>query len=373
MKTIALTSIDSRSARVLILSASALVLLGICLLDSWLNPEVTLDILYILPVSAVALLGERTLAIAFSVAGALGWFVAQTVSGYRADHPNIRVWDAIMLLGILITVSLLIVTLRRLRDEVAGQHRTLQILNQLKDESLSTYSHDIRSLLTSVIASCYVLLSQHRGPVNEEQREILNRAMRSSRSIIELVNTLLDLTRIESGQETVKLEALDLVDVLRDCLTNQQSVADQRRIRLLLSAAAPQIRMDADRTKLMRVINNLVSNAIKFSPADSDVVVDAVSDASYATFAVTDRGPGIAAEDQPILFDRFARLSKPAKAYGQGTGLGLSITRALVRLHGGDISVASELGKGATFSVRLPLHAGILVGQPVPAGQMGQG
>jgi signal transduction histidine kinase len=334
---------------------SAALLVLISYIDSATNPDLTLDILYVLPVSLAALIAGRMAGIAFSAAGAIGWYIAQVFSHYHEESPLIRFWDALMLFAIFIIIAVLIDQLRRANEKLAEQHAALKNLLHLKDESLSSYSHDIRGMLSSVVATCYLLL--HREAVPPAQHDMLNRTIRSVNSILTMLDSLLDLSRIEAGHEPLNVSTFNLLDVLRDCVASHQQQAAGKIAHVTLTAPADPICIEADRTKVLRIANNLVSNAIKYSPHHGTVAVDAASDGTFARFTVRDSGPGIRVEDQTVLFERFSRLSRTARTREQGTGLGLSIARALTDLHGGRIEVASVPGKGATFTVSLPVRA----------------
>ena len=233
----------------------------------------------------------------------------------------------------------------------------LRKLNFQKDEFLAICSHDIRSPLASVSAGCQLLLNERRGSLNEDQRQIVERSARSIKTIVNLTNSLLDLARIEAGQETLDLEYLNFLGVIEESIADQRPEAEKRRVVIKMVAHSVQndFEIEADRLKLLRVCNNLISNAVKHSPPDSVVIIQAERAGNAICIAVTDHGPGIAPEDLKGLFDRFCLLAKHRRTREEGTGLGLSITRALVALHGGRIDVAATPGKGATFKVTFPV------------------
>jgi len=174
---------------------------------------------------------------------------------------------------------------------------------------------------------------------------------RSARRMNVMIQDLVDAARLEGGQLKLKIQAIDLADYLGDLLKRSATIMDVRRLQLDVPANLPPAAADYDR--LERIVSNLLSNALKYSPPDKSVIIRARRRESLIEVAVQDFGAGIRAEDIPHLFERFYRARGQHKV--EGIGLGLYITRMLVEAHGGSIRVDSEPGKGSTFSFSLPL------------------
>ncbi|MCY3024213.1 MAG: HAMP domain-containing sensor histidine kinase [Planctomycetota bacterium] len=264
--------------------------------------------------------------------------------------------------------------IERINKELEQRNKYLEAYDKRKDEFLSICSHDVRSPLMSIVAGCQVLLKGRKGPLNDVQREIIEHSVANAQAVIRLTEALLDLARIEAGQEALNLDHFDPVQVIRESLAAHQAQVESQGVAFDLQAPAHPVTLKADRLKILRVCNNLVSNAAKHSRHGViRIRVETgnctASGAGVLRIAVTDCGQGIKPEDMERLFDRFSTLSRRKRTRMEGTGLGLSITRALVELHGGTIEVASQEGKGATFTVTLPL---VCEEQAPPASVLGK-
>ncbi len=233
----------------------------------------------------------------------------------------------------------------------------LRDANLQKDQYLAICSHDIRSPLTGIYTGCQLLLREKTGVLTRAQRDIIERNLRSTRIVVELTGALLDLARIEAGQEGLNLATFDLLAMLRESIEMHRLRADEAQLRIVVESPRSPCPIQGDRLKLLRVASNLLTNAIKHSPRGSALRIMAHADDRNVRFTVRDEGPGIHPSDLPKLFDRFSALARHKATRDAGTGLGLSITKALVELHGGRIEVESEPGCGAAFTVELPHRA----------------
>jgi two-component system NtrC family sensor kinase len=226
----------------------------------------------------------------------------------------------------------------------------LKDLDRIKSEFVTTVSHDLRSPLTAILG--YVELIERAGSVNDQQREFIRRVRLSVEHMTRLVADLLDLGRIEAGLDT-SMEVTPISVLARYALDGLRSAAEmkQQKVETVLSDDLPMVRGDPYR--LRQMIANLLENAIKYTPANGEIVVAAVVEGDQVILRVSDSGPGIPAADQPYIFDKFFRASNVPDDTG-GTGLGLSIVKSIVDSHQGRIWVDSQLGRGTTFTVVLP-------------------
>jgi len=226
----------------------------------------------------------------------------------------------------------------------------LKDLDRIKSEFVTTVSHDLRSPLTAILG--YVELIERAGSVNDQQREFIRRVRLSVEHMTRLVADLLDLGRIEAGLDA-SLEVTPISVLARYALDGLRSAAEmkQQKVETVLSDDLPMVRGDPYR--LRQMIANLLENAIKYTPANGEIVVAAVVEGDQVILRVSDSGPGIPAADQPYIFDKFFRASNVPDDTG-GTGLGLSIVKSIVDSHQGRIWVDSQLGRGTTFTVVLP-------------------
>ncbi len=253
---------------------------------------------------------------------------------------------------------------RRLAVEVRQTAKRLEQVNtdldavmKSKDLFLSNISHELRTPLNSIIGFTDLLLTQELGPaLSDQQRDFLETVARNGRQLLELINELLDLQRIAAGRMELKPEAVDLAALLAEAAGSVHAQVQKHRHALVVTPTAENLHVQADRGRVRQVLLNLLSNAIKFTPDGGRITVAAgpVNGGSEVRVAVSDTGIGIAAEDQPKLFQEFSQLDASASRRYEGTGLGLALSRRLIELHGGAIGVESEIGKGSTFWFTLP-------------------
>jgi signal transduction histidine kinase len=254
--------------------------------------------------------------------------------------------------------------LRDSRDELVRRNaelnevnRRLAELNRLKDEFLSIVSHDLRTPLTSIIGYSQFVLRRRQEELPADVVQALETIQRAGHRQLELVNDLLDLAQIEAGRINLEPEAGLLSAVLAESRDLMLGYAGERSTPIELSIPDPEPVVVFDRARILQVVNNLVSNAVKFSEAGRPVTVklERPSLAEVAVY-VRDLGEGMRPEEIPLLFERFSQARSTAKREGiKGSGLGLAISKSIVELHGGRIWVESEAGKGSTFAFTLPV------------------
>jgi two-component system sensor histidine kinase BarA len=239
-------------------------------------------------------------------------------------------------------------------DELAQTNMALFESNKLKGDFLATMSHELRTPLNSILGFSDVLLSSES--LSEKQRRWLSNIQTSGQKLLNLINDILDLAKIESGKMQVRLENFNLHDVCEGLLNMFRPLAEKKNIdlRSQIEPDIPSLRQDI--TKLQQILQNLLSNAIKFTPEGGRVLLKAEADTKYVTISVMDTGVGVAREEQDLVFQKFRQSGNPLTREHAGTGLGLSIVLELCKLLGGEVSLQSELGRGSTFTVRLPLQ-----------------
>ncbi len=228
----------------------------------------------------------------------------------------------------------------------------LKQIDRLKNEFVHTVSHDLRSPLTAILG--YVDLLDRVGPVNEQQREFIQRAQNSVQSITSLVNDLLELGRIEAGFDTQK-EVIPLEGIIRYTLEILGSQISDKKMNLHLNLPKDTPLMRGNPIRLRQMLDNLIGNAIKYTPEGGDITIEMEAQNEQVILRISDTGPGIPPADQPHIFEKFYRASNVPKGVG-GSGMGLAIVKSIVENHQGRIWVDSLLGKGSTFTVVLPLY-----------------
>jgi signal transduction histidine kinase len=239
-------------------------------------------------------------------------------------------------------------------DELAQANMALYESNRLKGDFLATMSHELRTPLNSILGFSEVLLSGDH--LNDKQQRWVRNIQSSGERLLNLINDILDLAKIEAGKMQVRLEEFSIHDVAEGLLNMFRPMAEKKNIDLRgqIDPAIPTLRQDM--VKLQQILSNLLSNAIKFTPEGGRVALKAEADPLHVVITVTDTGVGIAPEEQELVFEKFRQSGNPLTREHAGTGLGLSIVRELARLLRGEVALQSELGRGSTFTVRLPLQ-----------------
>jgi signal transduction histidine kinase len=250
------------------------------------------------------------------------------------------------------------------RKTLTEQNKRLRELDRLKDEFLSLVSHELRTPLTSIRGYLDLVLDEEAGELNAEQRRFLKAVERNSGRLLRLVGDLLFVAQADAGRLTLEQAQVDVAAVAADCVEAARPAADQKSIELTLSAA-PVPALVGDRGRLAQVLDNLVSNALKFTPEGGSVEVRTSSANGHVVLDVADSGIGITAAEQPRLFERFFRAASATEQAIPGTGLGLAIVKAIVEAHGGHITVDSAPNEGTTFRIELPLRAEAEVSEQV--------
>jgi signal transduction histidine kinase len=239
--------------------------------------------------------------------------------------------------------------------ELNEANARLRELSAMKEEFLALTTHDLRSPLTVISGVINFFTSGRLGDITPEQKNMVAMMERNTQNLIELVNDLLDASKIESGTMRLDAATIELRGLVSELQEQMQPLAHEKEIALDEDVPEDLPELRADRAKLRRILVNLVSNALKFTPKGGRVRLGAAREGSFVRVSVTDTGVGIAREDLHDIFDKYAQARSRATRSEKGTGLGLYITRQLVELHGGKISVQSEVGRGSTFSFTIPV------------------
>lgn len=261
--------------------------------------------------------------------------------------------DVTELLETFASQSALAIVNARLFRELETKTRELEIAGRHKSEFLASMSHELRTPLNAVIGFSEVLLDRMFGDLNERQDEYLRDIRNSGRHLLELLNEILDLSKVEAGQMVLDPSEFSIVGALEYTLTMVRERAAAHAISLKLDVADDLDTVEADELRFKQVVLNLVSNAVKFTPDGGSVAIRAVRDGTQLRVTVSDTGIGVAPEDQERIFESFQQGRRgPAKE--EGTGLGLTLCRRIVGLFGGRMWLESTLGVGSTFGFSIP-------------------
>jgi hypothetical protein len=216
-------------------------------------------------------------------------------------------------------------------------------------------SHDLRTPLNAIIGFSDLLAQETAGQLNDKQKRFVHHVGNGGRFLLQLINDILDLSKLESGQLALNRQEFLVEAAVPEVLSSLTPLATAKKIELK-SVIEPNLWVSADPLRVKQVLYNLLSNAIKFTPEGGVVQMQASRNGSYAKLSVTDTGVGIRPEDQAVIFDEFRQVGEES-AKKEGTGLGLAIAKRLIEQHGGEFSVESEVGKGSRFSFTLPVEA----------------
>jgi PAS domain S-box-containing protein len=248
---------------------------------------------------------------------------------------------------------------RRVTERTAELTRTnaeLEHANRIKDEFLANMSHELRTPLTSILGLSESLMEQKRGPLSEHQQKSLAIIASSGRHLLELINDILDLSKIEAGKLDFYPEPIAVDEICRTSLAFIKAQAAKKSITVTYVQDNSISKIFADPRRLKQILVNLLSNAVKFTPDNGEVIlqIKAEPEQDLIKFSVMDNGIGIAVENMRLLFQPFVQVDSGLNRQHEGTGLGLALVHKLTDLHGGSVQVESEAGKGSRFTVSLP-------------------
>jgi signal transduction histidine kinase/ActR/RegA family two-component response regulator len=262
--------------------------------------------------------------------------------------------DVIELLQTFASQSALAIANARLYRELETKSRELEIASRHKSEFLASMSHELRTPLNAVIGFSRVLLERTFGDINERQDEYLRDILNAGRHLLDLLNEILDLSKVEAGQMVLEPSTFSVGSALDYAVAMVRERATLHSIAVTVQVAEDIAMVDADERRFKQVVLNLISNAVKFTPDGGNVSVHACRDGSDLTVTVTDTGIGVAPEDRERIFESFQQ-GRRGVSKEEGTGLGLTLSRRIVELFGGRMWLDSEVGAGSTFGFAIPV------------------
>jgi signal transduction histidine kinase len=262
--------------------------------------------------------------------------------------------------------------LNRMNDELGRLYEELETASRHKSEFLATMSHELRTPLNAIIGFSQVLKEQMYGELNAKQADYVDDVLSSGQHLLNLINDILDLAKVEAGRMELHPATFALPELLENAVSMVRERATRQGISVTIATDPSVSLMEGDERKVKQILFNLLSNAVKFTPGGGQVTLASSAADGQVEISVRDTGVGISAEDQERIFEEFYQVG--ASRTQEGTGLGLALTRRLVELHHGRLGVESEPGVGSTFTVTLPLHqtevapeiAATPAGKPVP-------
>ena len=258
------------------------------------------------------------------------------------------------------------VRLRDFADQLEKANQELRRIDDIKSEFISVASHELRTPLAAIKNAILLILKGRTGEVNETQSKFLSMAERNINRLTNILNDLLNLSRIESGRVQFNLQNIELKETIEFIASSLKAQADAKRIQIEIEAPEQLPSVYGDREKIEQILTNLIGNAIKFTPDEGHILVTAkplprsesVGQSDMLSISVEDDGIGIPNEYLEAIFEKFYQVEGSLHRSKGGTGLGLAITKGLIEAHQGTIWVESEVGKGSTFTFTLPISKG---------------
>lgn len=273
----------------------------------------------------------------------------------RRKQPGPFGEETIDVLQTFATQSVLPIQNARLFRDIEEKGREIEIASQHKSQFLANMSHELRTPLNAILGYTELILDEIYGPATEKVRGVLERVQSNGRHLLELINDVLDLTKIEAGELELSLNPYSMPDVVQTVVTATESLAAEKKLAVGLELSPELPTGEGDERRITQVLLNLVGNAIKFTDAGR-VDIRVCAENGMFDVAVADTGPGIARDEQEHIFEEFQQVDNSSTKEKGGTGLGLAIAKRIVEMHGGRIWVESDPGEGATFHFSLPLH-----------------
>ena len=273
-----------------------------------------------------------------------------------AEYEDVASWLDFMRISRLQDLNILLE--RRVAertDELQKANIALEKANKLKSEFLATMSHELRTPLNSIIGFAEVLKDEVVGTISDEQKEYLSDIHGSGQHLLNMINSILDLSKIEAGKLEVHYEEFPVKEAINEVLNTIIGFSNKKGIHIHTHIHEDVPSITVDKVKLKQILFNLLSNAVKFTPENGRVTINASLMNQHVQIAVSDTGIGIKSEDMDKIFEVFRQLDASYARHYEGTGLGLTLTKRLIELHGGKIWVISEFGKGSTFTFTLPI------------------
>jgi len=240
------------------------------------------------------------------------------------------------------------------RLEAEAARSEAEEASRVKSEFLAVMSHELRTPLNAIDGYAELIELEVRGPITAAQREDIRRIRRSQKHLLSLINDVLNFVRLDSGTVRYEIRQFDLADAIRDVDDVTTPQLQAKRLRYVRRNCDGPLRVRADRDKVEQILVNLMTNAIKFTQPDGEIVLDCESAGDRVTVRVSDTGRGIPADKLSAIFEPFVQVARSAGAPNEGVGLGLAISRDLSRAMGGDLVAESVIGKGSTFTLTLP-------------------
>ncbi len=254
-----------------------------------------------------------------------------------------------------ISMRIDITELKSVQEELSQALDQLKALDQQKTEFYNIANHELRTPMTAVYGFVSMILDGDAGEINDQVREYLNQVNASSRQLLTMINEMLDIAKLESGEIKLFLEHSDLRALIEEAVNGLRSIVHGKHQHLELDVGKDECFANIDRVKFKQLIVNIVGNAIKYTPDGGSIFVSSTSDESVCRVTIRDTGVGIPEKHLGTIFEKFSQVKDASTRDITGTGLGLAITKKIIEAFHGTIGVTSVEGKGSTFTIEVPL------------------
>ncbi|MBN1486048.1 MAG: GAF domain-containing protein, partial [Anaerolineae bacterium] len=273
-----------------------------------------------------------------------------------ADQAAVALMNAQLYEKLITERSLLAQRVVERTTDLSRANAELARAARLKDEFLASMSHELRTPLNAILSISEMLQEEIQGPITERQARSLSRIEESGRHLLALINDILDLSKIGAGKMELQITPVTVEDLCQASLRMIKQLAYKKRLKVVSTLDNTVTRLQADERRLKQILVNLLNNAVKFTSEGGSIGLEVTGDAEQEVvhFTVWDTGIGISLDDMQQLFQPFVQLDSSLSRQYMGTGLGLSLVSRMVELHGGSVSVMSEVGKGSRFTISLP-------------------
>lgn len=307
------------------------------------------------------LMGTRT-TVVYPIYGGLDTAIGVLVASTKKRKDELSEYDYVMIqnfvdgVGIALEHAMLYSDLKKTSEQLRLANIKLQQLDKLKDEFVSLASHELRTPMTIIKSYLWMMLEKEKAALSDKQKLYLDRAYSSTERLINLVNDMLNVSRIESGRLTLNIKPVDIIEPANTVYAEILQKAQELGINLVIERPESLPKVLADKERIEQVLINLIGNSLKFTPKDGKITIALAPKDNTVIVSISDTGKGISKEDMPKLFQKFGMIGNDylRKQSTQGTGLGLYLSKSIVELHEGKIWVESDgEGKGAKFSFTL--------------------
>ena len=332
-------------------------LAAIGLLDYFTGAEVSVLLAYLIPIFFISLYqkSEKKLLIVVSVFAAIIWFIVDYSTQNYSNLFN-PIWNAFVRLVIFLLIGLLVLNLKLKYNNVIILNQKLKLLNEEKNKLIGVAAHDLRNPIGAIYSFSDLIIENYANTIDSKALKMLCHIKDLSDNSLKLLTELLDVSQIESGTIKLQLKKENYIDFITKYTYFNLLVAKKKEINIKIDTTEKEIMLLFDEHYLSEVINNLLTNAIKFSYPKSEIIIRISKNKNFIKTAIIDQGQGIPTEEQSKLFSYFQKTSVKPTNGESSNGLGLAIAKKIILEHKGNIGVVSELGKGATFYYELPIH-----------------